>query len=205
MAENTKKETFSKAEVQKMIAEAVAKALASAREGSVIQVRPEQYVTVTYVGPMAPKTAFYLEGMGKINRSGGTLQIPKEKFLQGIDYRMEKMLEKRKLIVLSGLTEEETDRYGVRYRKGEYLTDQVYRSLPRLPAQELISIFRDLCDWHRRAFANAIESDYFERGRTDIDVKTLRELNRISRTTDSGGLFRHILGAIGQKLSEEDG
>ena len=41
MAENTKKETFSKAEVQKMIAEAVAKALASAREGSVIQVRPE--------------------------------------------------------------------------------------------------------------------------------------------------------------------
>ena len=205
MAENTKKETFSKAEVQKMIAEAVAKALASAREGSVIQVRPEQYVTVTYVGPMAPKTAFYLEGMGKINRSGGTLQIPTEKFLQGIDYRLEKMLEKRKLIELSGLTEEETDSYSVRYRKGEDLTDQVYRSLPRLPAQELISIFRDLCDWHRRAFANAIESDYFERGRTDIDVKTLRELNRISRTTDSGGLFRHMLGAIGRKLSEEDG
>ena len=205
MAENGKKEVFSKAEVQKMISEAVAKALASAREGNVIQVRPEQYVTVTYVGPMAPKTTFYLEGMGKINHSGGTLQIPKEKFLQSIDYRVEKMLEKRKLIVLSGLTEEEMDRYGVRYREGEYMTDRVYRSLLSLPSAELIAIFRDLCDWHRRAFANTIESAYFESGQTGIDVKTLKELNRLSRSTDKGGLFRHMLDDIGQKLSSEEG
>lgn len=205
MAEKEKKENFSRDEVQKMIAEAVAKALAESKTGNVIHVKTDEYVTVTYIGPMAPRTVLDLGDWGKINRSGGTLKIPKEKFLQGIDYRMEKRMEKRKLIVLNGLTEEEMERYGVKYRDGELMTERVYANLCKLPPQDLISIFGNLCEWHKKTFANTIESEYFEKGSSTIDVDTLKTLNNMSRSVDKKGLFRHMLDDIGQKLSSEEG
>ena len=205
MAEKEKKENFSRDEVQKMIAEAVAKALAESKTGNVIHVKTDEYVTVTYIGPMAPGTVFDLGDWGKINRSGGTLKIPKEKFLQGIDYRMEERLEERKLIVLNGLTEEEMERYGVKYRAGELMTERIYANLCKLSSQDLISIFGNLCEWHKKTFANTIESDYFEKGSSTIDVDTLKTLNNMSRSVDKKGLFRHMLDDIGQKLSSEEG
>lgn len=195
---------YSKEEVEKIVAAAVQKALNDIKQpsSSAMQIKTEDYVTLLFLGKIAQGTVVSLGSLGQINRSGGILKIPKEVFLQKLDYNVEKLLGKRKLIVINGLTEEERQRYNVLYTNGELLTENMYYRLLDYSGNEIIDIFKNLCEEHKK-IVGRIFIDAYLNNNMKIDLETIKELNKISKEIDKAGLFTPIIKGITKKISEE--
>ena len=137
--------------------------------------------------------------LGQINRVGGTLDIPKKEFFQGIDAKVDKLMRRRELIVINGLTDEERSRYRLDYK--ELLSADMYYKLLDLDVKVLYEIFPKLCESHQRIVAKLFISAY-EDGDNRIHPDTVKVLNNLSKKTDPDGMFTPILKDMGRKLSE---
>lgn len=167
--------TFSEDQVKQMIAdalqaqnEAFAKQMDAARP-QVIQVAAEtEKVVLRFQAEVADDNeAVFGDGgyFGKITGKRGILTIPKTEFVSRFrDLNVQWMLENRWLIVLSGLTDEERDMYGVNYKPGEILDDKAFTKMLDMTDDELLAIFPDLCVQHREMVARRLMTDYFQRG-----------------------------------------
>lgn len=210
-----KEPTFSQSEVEAMIQAAVSKALleqkAAPAVAPIVQVVPEESVAVLFVGAVAEGTEVSLGGLGQISRNGGTLDLPKKQFLQSISGSLEKLLRKRKLIVISGLTDEERERYGILYAEGEMITQREYDKFLDYDLETLKEIYAKLCDEHKETMARIVHDAYF--GRADrpnsakdprITLSKVKMLNKLSKGVSKDGLFKAVLDDMGAKLSEEE-
>jgi hypothetical protein len=167
--------TFSEEQVKAMIAEALqAQNEAFARQmdatkPQVIQVAPEtEKVVMRFQAEVADDNeAVFGEGgyFGKIVGKRGILTIPKTEFVSRFrDMTVQWMLENRWLIVLSGLTEDERELYGVNYKPGEVLDDKAFTKMLDMTDEELLEIFPGLCPQHREMVAKRLATDYFKNG-----------------------------------------
>lgn len=167
--------TFSDEQVKAMIAEALqAQNEAFARQmdatkPQVIQVAPEtEKVVMRFQAEVADDNeAVFGEGgyFGKIVGKRGILTIPKTEFVSRFrDMTVQWMLENRWLIVLSGLTEDERELYGVNYKPGEVLDDKAFTKMLDMTDEELLEIFPGLCPQHREMVAKRLATDYFKNG-----------------------------------------
>ena len=111
---------------------------------------------------------------------------------------VQKLLKKRRLIVLDGLTEEERKRYGVLYNEGEIMDTQMMDKLLDIPVDKLTTIFENLCPEHRQFVATRFITA-FEKGDNRISRGKVEPLQAISKTNDSEGLFTPIL----QKMNSD--
>lgn len=120
---------------------------------------------------------------GKITGKRGILTIPKSEFVSRFrDLNVQWMLENRWLIVLSGLTEEEREMYGVNYRPGEILDDKAFMKMLDMKDEELLNIFPDLCVQHREMVARRLMTDYFQNGPRPGHYRDfITELNNVSK------------------------
>ena len=194
---NDEKQTFTMEQVQAMVAKAVAEAMA--QKSTIVAT---EYVTLMFVGAIADKTVVFLGSkLGTITRNGGTVDIPKRDFLQNIDYKIQTMLDERKLIVVSGLTEEERKRYGVEYGNGEILADPMREKILNMDENTLINLFKGLCPSHKQYVAS-VYIDAYDRKDNRIRPTTVKALNNISKEVDKDGMFKTILEAMGKELAE---
>lgn len=208
-AEQPKEKTYSVAEVDAIVKaaseqaakDAVAAFIKSQGEQPVMQVKKDEYVTVLYLDAVSDNSILTLGKLGQINRVGGTLDIPKKEFFQGIDSKVEKLMKRRELIVIAGLTDEERARRGLNYKEGELLSADMYYKLLDLDVKTLYEVFPKLCANHQRIVAKLFITAY-EDGDNRIHPDTVKELNRLSKKTDPDGMFTSILKDIGKKLSE---
>lgn len=208
-AEQQKGKTYTATEVEAIIKNVSEKAakdaveayIKSQGEHPVMEVKKDEYVTVLYLDAVADSSILTLGKLGQINRVGGTLDIPKKEFFQGIDSKVEKLMQRRELIVVAGLTDEERSRYGLNYKEGELLSADMYYKLLDLDVKVLYGIFPKLCANHQRIVAKLFISAY-EDGDNRIHPDTVKELNRLSKKTDPDGMFTSILKDMGKKLSE---
>ena len=113
------------------------------------------------------------------------------------------MMEKRWLIVLSGMTDEERELYGVKYRSGEVLDDMAFAKMLDMTDEEMLQTFPALCESCREMVARRFRDAYSKRdhrvvGRLDL----VRALNRMSKEDYNGlpdsdlrkkGLFATLL------------
>ena len=190
---------YSEDEVKAMIAEALEQFKVSQPQ-TVVQVAKEEYVTVLFIGAIAGGTTVSMPKWGQINYAGGMLDIPKKEFLQGIGVQVNNaLLRERKIIVLSGLTDEERRRFGVDYRDGEYLTDKALYELIGYDTEKVCDIFNKLCDEHKRIVAKIYLTAYFEKQDKRIHRDTVMALNSLSKSVDKDGLFQPILEDMGRK------
>lgn len=193
----TTQTTFTQDQVDNMIVQAVAKALAQQQINqtqTIVQVAKEEYVTILYIGSIAKGTVVSLPKWGQITYAGGMLDIPKKDFLQGIGIQVNnELLKKRSLIVLNGLTDEERRRFGVEYKDGECLTTEAFFSLLDFNQDKIVEIFTKLCETHKRTVAKIFMSAYFEKHDNRINRETIRELNKISKVVEQEGLFTQII------------
>lgn len=180
---------------------AIAQYMKTQGEQPVMQVKPDEYVTLLFIDAVADNSVLTLGKLGQINRVGGTLDIPKKEFFQGIDGKIDKLMRRRELIVINGLTDEERDRYGLNYKEGELLSADMYYKLLDLDIKTLYEIFPKLCENHQRIIAKLYISAY-EDGDNRIHPDTVKELNKLSKRTDPDGMFTPILIDMGKKLSE---
>lgn len=167
--------TFTEEQVKQMIAEALQaqnEALAKqmdAQKPQVIQVAAEtEKVVLRFQAEVADDNeAVFGEGgyFGKITGKRGILTIPKTEFVSRFrDLNVQWMLENRWLIVLSGLTDEEREMYGVAYKPGEVLDDKAFTKMLDMTDEELLAIYPDLCVQHREMVARRLMTDYFKNG-----------------------------------------
>lgn len=201
-----KEKTFTEEQVKAMMDEAVKKAVAEAMakntQQPIIQVAKEEYVTIMYIGLMAKGTAVSLK-WGQITYSGGTIDVPKKDFMQGIGNSLiDALLRKRELIVINGLTEEEMQRFGIAYNKDDILSQRQFAKLLDYKSEEIIAIFSKLCEQHQRIVAGVYFSAYFEKNDNRINPETVKALNTISKQYDKDGMFKPILEDIGRKFAE---
>ena len=189
---------FTAEDVQRMIAEAMAKQqaefskqLAQVQTPQVIQYSGDsEKVIMRFQAEVADDNVaeFGQGGMfGKVTGKRGTIQIPKSEFSRFYTEQTKWMMEKRWLIVLSGMTDEERELYGVKYRPGEVLDDMAFAKMLDMTDEEMLQTFPALCDSCRDMVARRFRDAYSKRdhrvvGRLDL----VRALNRMSKEDYNG-------------------
>lgn len=210
MAEETKKtqkpkeKMYSETDVKKLIAEAIKEEMSKQQPTQTYTIRDE-YVTLLYIGAICQGTSVNLGNIGRINRSGGTLDVPKRDFIQNLGNRVvDSLLRSRSLIVVNGLTDEERERYGLLYREGELLSQTMYFKLFDYPQADILRIYKDLCDEHKKVVAKMYMTAYFDKKDNRINIDLIKKLNKISKTVYANGLFAPILDDMSKKIVEDE-
>lgn len=205
-AEKKTEKTYNASEVEKMIAEAVDKAVADAVAGIAKQqaaYRPaDETVTLLYMGCVAEGSTVPLnEKLGQIQGRGGTRDINKREFLQNLTPNILRRLKDRRLIILDGMTDEERERYGVKYTDGELLGADIYHRLLDMPEEKILAIFDKACYRHKQLIATLFIDAYMARDNR-INQYLVQKLNEVSKKTDPEGMFKSILKDMAKGLAE---
>ena len=172
---------FTAEDVQRMIAEAMAKQqaefakqLAQVQTPQVIQYSGDsEKVIMRFQAEVADDNVaeFGQGGMfGKVTGKRGTIQIPKSEFSRFYTEQTKWMMEKRWLIVLSGMTDEERELYGVKYRPGEVLDDMAFAKMLDMSDDEMLKTFPALCESCREMVARRFRDAYSKRDHRRSDA-----------------------------------
>lgn len=200
-----KAESYSKAEVETLIAEAVAKATANIAQPQIIQqVTPNETVSVAYVGNIASGTEVRLGKIGTIHRADTICNFSKTAFKQEMTPVVEDMLRDRTLIVLGGLDDNEREIYEVDYKEDELLKIGMIKKMLNYDLDRLIDIFAKLCDEHKKIIAGMFYSAYVENHDSRVTYEKCKALNKLTKDIQPGGLFKHLLKLMGDNGDNDE-
>ena len=193
--------TFTEEQVQAMIAEAVAKAVAQAQKPQIVQIAADvERVQFLYMAEVADDNhqEFGPNGMyGQITGKTGFFSVPKSDLSRVMDSMFRLMMQRRWIIVVSGLTDEEREAYGVAYKEGEYLDERAFTRMVEL-GDKMVEIYPKLCPGHREMVAKRYYESYMS-GKKQVSRDVVVELNAISRKLDGGdGAFAKIIAAMNE-------
>lgn len=132
---------------------------------------------------------------GRIVGKTGTIAVPKSDLSRFLDSANRYYLDKRWLIVLDGLDEDEREMLGVNYREGELLDRRAFARMVEL-GDEILEIYPMLCRSHQEMVAKRYNEAFAEKSphiKRDIVVA----LNRMSKAAGSEkGDFVEIIDAM---------
>ena len=177
-------------QVQQMMKEAAAAAVAEAlknipqQQTQVVQVMADtEKVILRWMAPVADDNVavFGPNGMyGQVTGKNGTVIVPKSEWSRFYDETMRRFMDRRWLVVLSGMTEEERELYHCNYRKGEIMDEKGFANIFKMK-DELLDIFDDLCTEHQEMVAKSF-CEAAEQGKLDDSwrglVKALNVKNK---------------------------
>lgn len=160
---------------------------------SVVLAKPEEMVKVTYISNVSPTNILDLGDFGQMTGVGWVIEVPRKdfggKFMTPF---VQKLIAKRRLIVLDGLNEEERIRYNVAYKPGEVMDVQMFDKLIGMDVEKLTNIFKNLCAEHQQFVATRFITTY-ERGDNRIGRDVIEPLQALSKENYPNGLFNPIL------------
>ena len=184
--------------IAKMIAEAIAK---QPQQNFVAVPVQEEMVTLTYMGVVPEGTTVSLGKLGDMQGRGGTRDIPKKEFFQNLTDPILRRLKDRRLVVLDGLTDEERERYGVKYTDGELLGANIYQKLFALSDDEICEVFDRACYRHKEIITTMF-IDAYQNNDPRVTQSLVERLNVLSKKADPDGMFKGILKDMAANLSE---
>lgn len=164
--------TYTEQDVQALVAAAVAKAMAEFQTKQAAPAEKERVVLV-WQAPVADENVQEFGPNGRCGRivgPTGTLFMSKEDFFQILDTMTRMFLDRRWLIVESGLTEQERKAYGVVYREGEYLKPDAFKNITE-QGEKLPEIYKALGPSSREIVAQKVYEAW-----TRKDPSVTREL-----------------------------
>lgn len=189
VAGTTPAPTFTEAQVQDMIAAAVAEAMAKQQAPQVIQVSADtEKVQFLWQAEVSDENVYEIgpNGMyGRIVGKTGSFFVPKSDLSRVMDAMFRLLLKKRWIIAVDGLADEEREAYGVAYKEGELLDKKAFARMVEL-GKDMLEIYPKLCAGHREMVAKRYHEAYLNRSQyvtRDIVV----ELNRMSKELGSNG------------------
>jgi hypothetical protein len=188
--------TYTESEVQAMIAALLAK-----------QKKPEDDVVRLYFMNVCNKNnAAELPGYGVV-RPGQYLEIPKKEFGgKFMSAQARKFIEKRRLLVLDGLNEEERRRWNCDYKRGETLTENAFDRLLDMPGEELLKLFKALCVEHKEFVARFIFSMVADAKENKhpldnrISLSLVRDLNEASKADCAEGMLSKTVEMVKEMM-----
>ena len=193
--------TFSEEEVKAMVAAAVADAINNVKaELKKTGSFEEDTVTVMFIAEVSPENTLVIPEYGSLNPTS-SLDIPKKEFKgKFMTPLVRKLIAKRHLIVLNGLTEDERVRYNCNYKEGEVMDEQTFDKILDFDDEKLAYIFADLCDEHKKFVCRRIITAY-EKGDNRLPIEKLKKINDLSKGVDPKGLLKPIIEAYGKSLA----
>lgn len=181
--------TFTMADVQKMVAEAVAKATAEIQAKTttvpqIVQVANDtEMVQFLWQAEVSvDNTIAFGEGgiYGQITGKTGSFYVPKRDLSRVLSELNRYFLKKRWLIVVSGLNEEEREALGVNYKEGEILDKKAFAKMVEL-GDQMLEIYPNLCGGHKKMVAQRYADAYHE-GSPYVTRDIVVKLNEMSKT-----------------------
>lgn len=216
--------TYTAEQVAEMVREASEKAATAAvaeamknipQQPQVVQVMADtEKVVLRWMAPVADDNVavFGANGMyGQATGKNGTVIVPKGEWSRFYDETMRRFIDRRWLVVLSGMTDDERALYHCDYRKGEVMDEKGFANIFRM-GEELLPYFDALCTEHQEMVARSF-CEAAEKGELDGDwrplVKKLNAMNK-KRYKDAPendirrkGMFRPVLDALNSAEDED--
>lgn len=202
-----KEKTYTKKELDQIVEEAIRKCTEKTQScGTVLQVVPDENVTLMFFGVIAPGTVVDLKKMGQFNRPGVALKVKKSEFFQNNTLLISTLLQERKIVVLDGLTDEERERYQLKYEDGEILTQKEFFDILKYSCMDLLKIFEKLCPSHRAIVVDLYAEDLFEQKGSHTTAEKVKGMKKLSRkgSPELLPLLEMMLEFLGKKSMEED-
>ena len=177
--------------------------LAEASRPQVVQIAADvEKVQFLYMAEVCDENVFEVGpgGMyGRIVGKTGTFIVPKAELSRAMDTLFRLFLERRQIIVVSGLTDEEREAYGVNYSEGELLDRRAFAKMTEI-GDEILDIYPALCAGHQ-----AMVEKHFYEAWTNKDPHITRErvvaLNRLAK---QAGKKDNAFGMILKGMNAED-
>lgn len=177
-------------QVQQMMQEAAAKAVAEALKNIPQQTVPQivqvstsaEQVHFLWMAPVADDNVvqFGDGGMyGNIVGKTGSFYVPKPDLSRILTEMNRRFMAQRWLLVVSGLTDEEREALGVDYKPGEVLDKRAFAKLVEL-GDELLNIYPALCEGHK-VMAAQMYADAYRQGSRYVTRERTVKLNALSK------------------------
>lgn len=154
----------------------------------VVQVAPQEAEKVhcLFEAEVADDNIFSLGENGRYGRiigKTGSFFIPKNELSSVMDAQFRSMLENRWIIIVSGLTDEEREAFGVDYKEGEYLDKKAFAKMVDM-GEEILEIYPNLCKGHQEMVAKRYYEAYLN-GNPKVTRDIVVELNKLSKKAGS--------------------
>lgn len=188
--------TFTPEQVKAMIDQAVAEAVRNVQTPTIVQVAGEtERVEFIWQAPVSDENLYEIGpgGMyGRVTGKTGRFSVPKSQLSSVMDSLFRLLMEKRWIIVLSGLTDEERKIYNVDYQEGELLDATVFAKLAQL-GSELLDIYPTLCQGHREMVQKQCYEAYVQ-GTSQLSREDVTRLKDMSHALgEDNNAFQKII------------
>ena len=159
-------------------------------------------VKILYIDSCIPNNQIPIGSGRHITGSGRIFAVPMEQFEgEFMTPLVMKLIDIRKFIVLSGLTDEQRRQYNCYYEEGEVVKDEgLFDALFDMPTSQAVGVFEALCPEHQQLVATRFVTAYFERHDNRVTRDKVEALNAASKKNDSDGLFTPIVKDINDKV-----
>lgn len=204
------KETVAKLQEQLQ----AALAAQAAQPAQVIQVlTPDsEKVTLRFQAPVADDNVavFGPSGLyGQVTGKTGTVVVPKAEWSRFYTDSVRRMIDRRWLVVLTGMSDDERKLFRCEYKKGELLDEKAFAGLLDM-GEELLRIFPDLCISHQRMVGKAFWEAYNQGDSRANNRDLVVKLNELSKKAVAGsgdkllekGVFNPVIEAMNKKDAE---
>ncbi len=137
--------------------------------------------------------------LGNVTGKRGEFYVPKSEFTSMMDEQCRYYMDKRWLIVLDGLTEDEREAYGVNYKEGEFLDRKAFRKIIEM-GDEILDIYPKLCEGNKIMVAQRY-LEAFQNHSPYIKRETVIKLNEMSKDKKCPrGYFMPIVEGLNREL-----
>lgn len=158
-----------------------------------------EVVTVMFIAEVSDKNTLELPGYGSM-RPGSYLEIPKMEFGgKFMSTLARKLIDKRHLIVVSGLNEDERIRWNCDYKEGEVLSEKAFDKMLDYDMERLTEMFTRLCPEHQRFVARRFITAK-ENGDNRVSLDKAKALNEISKKNDPEGMLKPVITAFKEEI-----
>lgn len=176
------------AEQQKMFAEMQEMLKQAQSAPKVVQVAPQETEKVhcLFEAEVADDNIYSIGENGRFGRiigKTGSFFVPKNELSSVMDSSFRYMLENRWIIIVSGLTDEEREAFGVDYKEGEYLDKRAFAKMVDM-GEEILDIYPKLCRGHQEMVAKRYYEAYLNRN-PKVTREIVVELNKLSKNAGS--------------------
>lgn len=214
-AEVKDQETFTLAQVEKMLAEAAEKATKEAYE----KAKADAAAAIPQVIRIAedvPKIVFRWQAAvaddcvtmfgdnglyGKVTGKTGMVYVPKNEMSRFLTPTDRWYIDNRWLIHVSGLNEQEQEQLGVVYRKGEIMDANAFAAILDM-GDELVEVYPDLCASYKTMVADLF-IDAYQAGDKRVTRELVEKLNNLSKANgDKKGAFASIVEDMALKMMD---
>ena len=183
--------------------EEMQKLLMESRTPQVVQVAADvEKVQFLYMAEVCDENVYEVGpgGMyGRIVGKTGSFLVPKPELSRVMDTLFRLMLERRWIIVVSGMTDEEREAYGVDYKEGEVLTKNAFTRMLEL-GDKLPDIYAKLCEGHKLM----VEKRFYEAWTRHDPHVTREQAVALNRLAKADGRADNAFSAVLKGMNAED-